>query len=133
MGAETSQKRNDACRGMLDYGFANFAHYTPSLPEPVAVPVELGKAEQVTVILPDAAPMLVKKGELSAITARTELPEGLDAPVEQGQQLGELVLEREGERIAALPLTAGEDVPRLTWPDLFARLLSRVAMGGAGS
>ena len=133
MGSETSQKRNDACRSMLDFGFANFAHYTPSLPEPVAVPVELGKAEQVTVILPDAAPMLVKKGELSAITARTELPERLDAPVEQGQQLGELILEREGERIAALPLTAGEDVPRLTWPDLFARLLSRVAMGGSGS
>jgi cytidylate kinase len=86
-----------------------------------------------TVILPDAAPMLVKKGELSAITARTELPESLDAPVEQGQQLGELILEREGERIAALPLTAGEDVLRLTWPDLFARLLSRVAMGGDGS
>ena len=132
MGAETSQKRNDACRGMLDYGFANFAHYTPSLPEPVAVPVELGKAEQVTVILPDAAPMLVKKGELSAITARTELPERLDAPVEQGQQLGELILEREGERIAALPLTAGEAVPRLSWADLFAKLLGRVAMGAKG-
>ena len=132
MGSETSQKRNDACRSMLDYGFANFAHYTPSLPEPVAVPVELGKAERVTVILPDAAPMLVKKGELSSITARTELPEGLDAPVEQGQQLGELILEREGERIAALPLTAGEDVPRLSWADIFAKLLGRVAMGAKG-
>ena len=129
MGSETSQKRNDACRGMLDYGFANFAHYTPALPEPVAVPVELGRAEQVTVTIPDAAPMLVKKGELAAITARTELPEILEAPVEKGQQLGELILEREGERLVALPLTAGEDVPRLTWPDLFAKLLGRVAMG----
>ena len=129
MGAETSAKRNDACRGMLDYGFANFAHYTPSLPEPVAIPVELGTREQVTVILPDAESLLVKKGEASAITARTELPEILEAPVEAGQQVGELILEREGERLAALPLTAGEDVPRLTWPDLFARLLARVAMG----
>ena len=129
MGAETSQKRNDACRSMLDYGFANFAHYTPSLPEPVAVPVELGKAEQVTVTLPDAESLLVKKGEASAITARTELPEILEAPVEAGQQVGELILEREGERLAALPLTAGEEVARLTWPDLFARLLARVAMG----
>ena len=129
MGAETSAKRNDACRGMLDYGFANFAHYTPSLPEPVAIPVELGTREQVTVTLPDAEPLLVKKGEASAITARTELPEILEAPVEAGQQVGELILEREGERLAALPLTAGEEVARLTWPDLFARLLARVAMG----
>ena len=129
MGSETSAKRNDACRGMLDYGFANFAHYTPSLPEPVAIPVELGTREQVTVTLPDAESLLVKKGEASAITARTELPEILEAPVEAGQQVGELILEREGERLAALPLTAGEEVARLTWPDLFARLLARVAMG----
>ena len=129
MGAETSAKRNDACRGMLDYGFANFAHYTPSLPEPVAIPVELGTREQVTVTLPDAESLLVKKGEASAITARTELPDILEAPVEAGQQVGELILEREGERLAALPLTAGEKVARLTWPDLFARLLARVAMG----
>ena len=129
MGSETSQKRNDACRGMLDYGFANFAHYTPALPEPVSIPVELGTREQVAVTLPDAEPLLVKKGEQSSITARTELPEILEAPVEAGQQVGELILEREGERLAALPLTAGEEVTRLTWPDLFARLLARVAMG----
>ena len=129
MGSETSQKRNDACRGMLDYGFANFAHYTPALPEPVSIPVELGTREQVAVTLPNAEPLLVKKGEQSSITARTELPEMLEAPVEAGQQVGELILEREGERLAALPLTAGEEVARLTWPDLFARLLARVAMG----
>ena len=133
MGSGTSQKRNDACRGMLDYGFANFAHYTPSLPEALAVPVELGTAEQVTVTLPKPEPLLVKKGEQSSITARTELPESLDAPVQAGQQLGELILEREGERLAALPLTAGEEVARLTWADLFERLLARVAMGGASS
>ena len=52
--------------------------------------------------------------------------------MEQGQQLGELILEREGERIAALPLTAGEDVPRLSWADIFAKLLGRVAMGAKG-
>ena len=130
MGSETSQKRNDACRSMLDFGFANYAHYTPELPGEVTIPVELGSAEQVTAVLPDAQPLLVKKGEKSAITARTELPEKLDAPVEKGQQIGELILEREGERLAALPLTAGEAVDRLTWPDLFARLLGTVAMGG---
>ena len=131
MGSETSQKRNDACRGMLDYGFANFAHYTPTLPQDTFIPVELGTAEQVTVTLPESAPILVKKGELSSVTARTELPEALEAPVQAGQQLGELILEKEGERLAALPLTAAEDIPRLTWADLFERLLARVAMGGA--
>ena len=129
MGSETSQKRNDACRGMLDYGFANFAHYTPDLPEEITIPVELGKTEGVSVALPDAEPLLVKKGEKSSITARTELPERLKAPVEAGQQIGELILEREGARLTSLPLTASETVERLTWADLFERLLSKVAMG----
>ena len=131
MGSETSQKRNDACRGMLDYGFTNFAHYTPALPQDTFIPVELGTAEQVTVTLPESAPILVKKGELSSVTARTELPEALDAPVQAGQQVGELILEKEGERLTALPLTAAEDIPRLAWADLFERLLARVAMGKA--
>ena len=93
--------------------------------------MKLGTAEQVTVTLPESAPILVKKGEASAITARTELPEALEAPVQAGQQLGELILEKEGERLASLPLTAGEEVARLTWADLFERLLARVAMGKA--
>ena len=131
MGSETSQKRNDACRAMLDYGFANFAHYTPQMPENTAIPVELGTAEQVAVTLPEAAPILVKKGEKAAITARTELPEKLEAPVELGQQVGELILERSGAVLATLPLTAAEDIPRLTWADIFERLLASVAMGGA--
>ena len=93
--------------------------------------MELGTAEQVAVTLPDAAPLLVKKGEVSSITARAELPEKLEAPVEKGQQVGELILERSGERLDVLPLTAAEEVARLTWTDLFARLLGMVAMGAA--
>ena len=41
MGAETSQERFAACKGMLDYGFANFALVTPELSEG-QVPVKLG-------------------------------------------------------------------------------------------
>ena len=82
MGSETSQKRNDACRGMLDYGFANFAHYTPTLPEPASVPVKLGTRDAVGAVLADPAPILVNKGKLPRITARTTLLPELTAPVE---------------------------------------------------
>ena len=127
MGSETSQKRNDACRAMLDYGFANFAHYTPVLTGPAAVPVKLGTAETVEAVLGDPGPILVKKGR--QITTRTELLPELGAPVEAGQQLGSLTVECEGETLAQIPLVAGGAVEKLTWPDLFAKLLGRVAMG----
>ena len=128
MGSETSQKRFDACRGMLDYGFANFAHYTPEPPE-AAVPVKLGTAETVRAILQDAAPLLVKKGDLSGITAQMELLPEVEAPVAAGDRLGELRIDSGGVTLAVIPLIAESAVEKLTWLDLFTRLLSRVAMG----
>ena len=128
MGSETSQKRFDACRGMLDYGFANFAHYTPELPV-TTIPVKLGTADMVTAVLENAGPMLVPKGDAGKITTRATLMEMLDAPVSKGDPVGELTVECEGEVLAVLPLTAGEDVQKLGWTDLFELLLGKIAMG----
>ena len=129
MGSATSQKRNDACRGMLDYGFANFAHYTPELPADAAVPVKLGVDETVNAVLRESGPLLVKKAELSQITARHTLLPEIEAPVMPGDILGELTVECGEEVLAVVPLIAGEAVEKLTWPDIFAMLLGRVAMG----
>ncbi len=129
MGSETSQKRNDACRGMLDYGFANFALYTPQAPLDASVPVKLGTADAVSAILAENSPLLVARGKLADITARATLLPELQAPVDQGQQLGELTIECGTEVLAVLPLTAERAVERLSWTDLFAQLLGRIAMG----
>ena len=129
MGSETSQKRNDACRGMLDYGFANFAHYTPTLPADIAVPVKLGVSETVNAVLANAGPLLVKKAELSQITVRHTLLPEVDAPVEPGDTLGELTVACGDQVLAVVPLIAEGAVEKLTWQDLFATLLGRVAMG----
>ena len=128
MGSETSQKRFDACRGLLDYGFANFAHYVPEPPQ-AAVPVKLGTAETVRAILQDAAPLLVKKGDLGGITTQTELLPEVEAPVAAGDYLGELRIDSGGETLAVILLIAEGAVEKLTWLELFTRLLSRVAMG----
>ena len=129
MGCETSQKRTAACKAMLDYGFANFAHYTPEPPAGAAVPVLLGRAESVTAVLEAGGPLLVKKADLGTITARTELVAEAEAPVAEGAPLGELRVETGGETLAVIPLVAECAVEKLTWPDLFARLLGTIAMG----
>ena len=130
MGSETSQKRFDACRGMLDYGFATYAHYTPETPAGAAVPVKLGTAEVVTAVLEENGPMLIEKAKAAKITSRMALLPELPAPVSAGDQVGELTVECEGEVLAVIPLVAGEAVEKLQWTDLFARLLGKVAMGG---
>ena len=129
MGSETSQKRNDACRGMLDYGFANFALYTPQSPTDASVPVKLGTADAVAAVLAEGGPLLVAREKLADITARATLLPELQAPVEQGQQLGELTVACGTEVLTVLPLIADRAVEGLSWTDLFAQLLGRIAMG----
>ena len=128
MGAETSAKRNESCKQLLDYGFANYALFSPTLEEVPAVPVKLGKAESVTLRMGEEGQLLVEKGRRNSITAEiTAEPEVL-APVTQGQQLGTMTV-RDGEKILKeVPLVAGEDVPRLTFWDLFVKILKRASM-----
>ena len=46
-----------------------------------------------------------------------------------GDTLGELTVACGDQVLAVVPLIAEEAVEKLTWQDLFARLLGRVAMG----
>jgi len=126
MGAPSSAARFSACKQLLDYGFANFAVYTPELPEGTAVPVRLGKAASVRAAL-SAAPVLVEKARLASLRCETELEEELPAPVTQGQTVGTLRVFAGEELLAELPLTAADPVEKLTWGDVFLDLLRKVA------
>ena len=128
MGASTSQERFAACKSMLDYGFANFALYTPKLETEAQVPVTLGKAGIATAVPAEAPALLVEKGQLSSITTEVTLDESAAAPVSQGQKLGMLTI-RVGEQVLRqIPLVAEVAVERKSWSDIFVDILRTVAM-----
>ena len=128
MGCETSQDRFAACKSLLDYGFANFALYTPSLQEGAAVPVTLGKSGSVGVVPAESTTLLVEKGQLSSITADIALEPSVSAPVSKGQRLGTVTV-RSGERVLSqIPLVAEQGVERKTWWDLAVEMLRMVCM-----
>ncbi len=128
MGSATSQDRFAACKSMLDYGFANFALYTPALQEGASVPVTLGTSPSVGAVPASDAAMLVEKGQLSAIQTEIALDEAIAAPVSQGQKIGLLTI-RAGEHVLSeIPLVAERSVPRLTWGEMFVRLMKRIVM-----
>ena len=129
MGAESSQARFDACRGMLDYGFANYALYSPEIPAE-RVAVKMGKAESVAVELGESHPLLVEKAQKSQITTRIQLEEQVSAPVSRGQQLGQAEVLCGEQVLSRIPLVAGEGVQALSWTDLFTMLLRKTAMAG---
>ncbi len=130
MGCETSQKRFAACKSMLDYGFASFAVITPELTETAEIPVKLGTADTVKAQLGQGDSMLIDKAQKGLITTQTELVPEVTAPVSKGQRLGTLSVKAGEQILAQIPLVAAESVDRLTWGQLFLRILKQLTMSG---
>ena len=129
MGCATSQERTAACKAMLDYGFANFAVVSPDLTEhDTAVPVKLGKETSVCAILGGDTGMLIDKAKKSTVTTEVTLTDTVTAPVAKGQNLGTMTVRAGDQVLAEVPLVAAEDVARLTWWDLFVKVLRKAAM-----
>lgn len=130
MGAKTSQERFAACKSMLDYGFANFAVYTPAMQEGASVPVTLGEVGSVAAVPAGEVDLLVDKSQRNSIDTQITLEESVTAPVSQGQRLGTLTVKAGEQILSQIPLVAESAVSRLTWGQITLRLLRRIAMAG---
>ena len=128
MGAESSQERFAACKGMLDQGFANYALYTPNMQEGASVPVTLGQADSVTAVPEKIPQILVERAKLPDVSTEISLSPQTDAPVVQGQHLGTLTIRSGEEILSEVSLVAETEVPRLTWGQITVRVLQQVAM-----
>ena len=128
MGCETSQKRFAACKSMLDYGFANFALIEPELPEVSSVPVKLGVADSVNAVPASDGKMLIDKSQKASVSTEVQLEEEVTAPVSKGQRLGTMTVKAGDRILAEIPMVAEEGVEKLTWGQMFMRLLRKVCM-----
>ncbi len=117
LGCETTDERFGGARKMLDYGFANYAQYTPATEETVLarVPVLHGVEVEVTPVADAAQPLLLRRGEEAQITTEVTLPNDVEAPVLEGQVLGAVTLKKGEEILASYPIRAAVAVERVTF------------------
>lgn len=128
MGSDTSAERFASAKGMLDYGFANFALYSPVVQEGAAVAVTLGDAPSVAAVPAEDGQLLVEKSQINSIVTEVELEPQITAPVAAGQALGNLTIKAGDQILKEIPLVAESDVNRLTWGDLTVKILRQIAM-----
>ena len=127
MGAETSKDRFNACKALLDYGFANYCVVRPET-ESVSVPVKLGNEKTVRAVPGQPLELLIEKAQKSDLRITTEAETQVTAPVSKGQRLGELTV-RVGERILAqIPLVAESTVEKLSFWQLLEQVLRSLSM-----
>ena len=128
LGGETSQQRFEDAKTLLNYGFSTYALADVTPAERQIVPVTLGRAPSVEAVL-EAGKLLVGKGQAGSLSQTVTLREDLVAPVEKGQTVGTLTVQCGDATLAELPLTAADTVERMTWGDLFVRLLRCAVFG----
>ena len=128
MGADTSASRNAACKQLLDYGFANFAVIQPELTEAEPITVKLGKASSVSAVLGESSGILIDKAQKNAVTMELSVEGPVTAPVSQGQRVGTLTVKAGEQILREVPLVAAEGVERMSFGDLFGKVLRRAAM-----
>lgn len=102
---------NEATR-LMDMAFAEYERCTLLLAGETirTLPVEHADGAEVGALLTANLSATVPKGALPQI--EIDLPQSLDAPVQAGQVVGEVLMRHNGQVLCAVPLVAAEDIAR---------------------
>ncbi len=114
LGAPTSDKRFDAARSLLDYGFANYS-IVPLCEEGEEierVPIDKGVIGDIGAVTAERSAALFARGEGKDITRETEFEENLSAPISKGEKIGTVRFVSDGKTVGECDLVAGEDAAR---------------------
>ena len=85
-------------------------------------------AREVEVVPGEDATLLVDKAQRNRIEVDIAIEPEVTAPVSRGQRMGTMTI-RSGEQVLRqIPLVAKEEIPKLTFGQLFMKILRQVAM-----
>ena len=132
MKGETSDKRFEDAKALLNYGFSTYALKTIVPQSPLApIPVELGAQATCQPVLGRGATLLLEKARAGQLQQSVEVVTALTAPVAAGDELGKLtVTDAEGQEVAVIPIVAGESVARLTFSQVLRKVLRTALLAG---
>ena len=130
-GPDRDTRNNDA-KALLNYGFSSYALVTAAPEQPLMpVPVDMGTADTVQPVLAsEGNTVLVEKEKAGMLERKVTLEPRVTAPVAAGQPLGELTVLDGDTVLLTVPITAGEDVMRRSWGQVFTQLLRLAVFAG---
>ncbi|MBE6681898.1 MAG: D-alanyl-D-alanine carboxypeptidase [Ruminococcaceae bacterium] len=122
MKAESSDKRFADAKKLLEYGFANYSIYVPEEIELDNVKVLGGKKDSARVET-DLEDILIEKGNKNKVEVKVNMDESIKAPFEKNTKVGNVSFTVDGKEIANYPVVTCEEVEKITFSDIFLRLL----------
>lgn len=128
LGSPSGKERFEAATALLDYGFANYeASAVPALPHaPLELPVRGAKQGTVQLDYADLPlHVLLKKGEGKDLRTELVLPESVDAPLEQSQELGTVNLYAGDEKLGSWAVKSAMQVEKLDFASALELILKQ--------
>jgi D-alanyl-D-alanine carboxypeptidase (penicillin-binding protein 5/6) len=129
LGSGNSDDRFNTAKRLLNWGFANYATVTPKIEPALVAPVRVlwGEERWIVPEYPAEMTVLVPKGSEGDLQQQVDLALDVEAPVEEGQRLGKIVVTLDGETLGEYTLTAPEAVAKLGYKQILLRLLSALS------
>lgn len=123
-GAPTPKDRNAQVTKMLDYAFSQYKTHPMFERNHVmgSVKVSKGKEKTLDVVTSEPISLLTKKGEnIEDINQKITIDKDLKAPIKKGDQVGTLIIQKDGAKLIESPIVAKEDIEKASWWDLLKR------------
>ncbi|MGN0467467.1 MAG: D-alanyl-D-alanine carboxypeptidase family protein [Acutalibacteraceae bacterium] len=130
LGSSSGTNRFETAKAMLDWGFANYETVTPELDRSLITNVNIikGIESEITPEVEQIKPITLKSGTKSKIQTQIDLSTDVQAPVEEGQTLGFVSFQADGEEIGKYKIYAPYAVRKLKISDVMKRLLSSLSL-----
>ena len=127
VGAENSKTRFNECSKLFNYGFANFKNEKLVCVDTAieSVSVLKGKLSQIELFAKEDFVALVKKGDTSAYTYDIIVKEKIKAPILENEELGKIVIMKNGQEIKQIPLVSKVKVDKLNFGDMFKNVVEK--------
>jgi len=114
LGSPTETARADDSERLINYGFRFFETHQlykggNSITE---LPLYKGMSDKITVGLREDQFVTIPTGQYQRLTINTNIPKNLQAPIEKGDQVGELLIQFDNSVISTQPLYALQSVPQ---------------------
>lgn len=125
MRGETSNIRFEEAKKLLDYGFSNFEYYKYSNSGDIvkSLLVNKGTVDSIEVSFENNAGALIPKGQSSNIVTSISLPEIVEAPVNKGDKIGEVIFSLNDEILGTVNLISNDTVKKLNFGNMLAHVV----------
>lgn len=127
LGSETGTDRFKAAATLLDYGFANYKKTNLILPEDAPMEIKVKNGMENSVQLKYEIPKdIITESAKSQLEAKIELPEEIEAPITENQQLGTVSFYSGEEKIAEYPILSSGSSKEVNFQDIFAFMIKNL-------